>query len=85
VGLVLNPILYGSLKVFAPQIAFLNRMAICFFVVLAVLAVMRLAMPLAVPVELPVNTRMNLESRRDVKVWGVVVVLMTLVLYAIFW
>ncbi len=85
VGLLLNPVLYGGLKLFAPQIAFLNRMAICFVAVLIVLTVMRLAMPMARPVDLPVNPKMNLQTRGDVKIWGALVVLMTLALYAIFW
>lgn len=85
VGLILNPVLYGGLKYFAPGIAFLNRMAICFFVVLAVLTLMRLAIPMAQPVDLPVNEKMNLETKNDVKVWGALVVVLTLVLYAIFW
>lgn len=85
VGLLLNPVLYGGLKIMAPQIAFLNRMAICFAVVLAVLTIMRLAMPMAKPVDLPVNDKINLESRSDVKIFGVVVVILTLGLYAIFW
>lgn len=99
VGLILNPLLYGGLKWadkipgldqtdLGRQIAaipFLNRMAICFFVLLAVLTAMRLAMPLAKPVDLPVNTKINLESKADVKVWGGIVVVCTLALYAIFW
>lgn len=85
VGLLVNPVLYGALKVLAPQIAFLNRMAICFAVVLVVLTIMRLAAPMPRPVDLPVNPNMNLESRADVKVWGALVVLATLALYAVFW
>ena len=99
VGLLLNPVLYGLLK-WADRIpgfgdtelaqnlaglAFLNRMAVCFFVVLAVLTVMRLVMPMPRPVELPVNTQINLESKPDVKFWGIGVVILTLALYAIFW
>jgi hypothetical protein len=60
-------------------------MAICFFVVLIVLTAMRLSRPMAQPVDLPVNPKMNLETKNDVKVWGILVVLMTLALYAIFW
>jgi len=66
-------------------IAFLNRMAICFFIVLCVLAVMRLVNPMPKPVDLPVNEKMNLETRTDVKVWGGLVIVATLVLYAVFW
>ncbi len=99
VGLILNPILYALIKwadwipgigklEFAKQMvgmAFLNRMAVCFFIVLAVLTVMRLAAPMPRPVDLPVNPKMNVQSSRDVKVWGGLVVLATLALYAIFW
>ncbi|NLE62041.1 MAG: hypothetical protein GX616_27100 [Planctomycetes bacterium] len=99
VGLILNPILYALIKwadripnigdlAIAKQLAglaFLNRMAICFAVVLVVLTIMRLAMPMPRPVDLPVNPKMNLESKGDVKVWGALVVLATLALYAVFW
>jgi SSS family solute:Na+ symporter len=99
VGLLLNPLLYGLLKwadkvpvlgqtglaARMSELPFLNRMAICFFVVLAVLTVLRLAMPMPRPVDLPVNPNMNLESRADVKIWGALVVVATLALYAVFW
>ncbi|HPK73023.1 MAG TPA: sodium/solute symporter, partial [Vicinamibacterales bacterium] len=45
VGLLLNPVLYGTLKIAAPHVAFLDRMAICFAAVLAVLAVITLVKP----------------------------------------
>ncbi len=85
VGLILNPILYGSLKYFMPQIAFLNRMAICFGVILAVLTVMTLIKPLAEPVVLPVNAKMDMKTDKGTKIFGMVVIALTLVLYAIFW
>ncbi|MEN6426151.1 MAG: sodium/solute symporter [Phycisphaerales bacterium] len=99
VGLVLNPILYGALKwadkipgfgqtEFAgrlAQIAFLNRMAICFGIILAVLTVMTLVKPLPKPVVLPTNPKMDMTSSRGAKLAGVGVVVLTLVLYAIFW
>ena len=97
VGLILNPVLYGAFKWWvgpwmcrnglwwAPEVSFLDRMAICFFIVLAVLTVMRLARPMPRPVDLPVNPAMNLQTRGDVKIWGVLVVLMTLGLYVVFW
>lgn len=85
VGLLLNPILYGALKYFAPQIAFLDRMAICFGVVLAVLATMTYLNPLEKPVELPVNEKMNLDSSPVAKFFGGVVVVMTISLYILFW
>ena len=85
VGLILNPILYGSLKYAAPQIAFLNRMAICFGVILAVLTVMTLVKPLAQPVTLPVNAKMDMRTDKGTKLCGMVVVALTIILYVIFW
>ncbi len=85
VGLIINPLLYGGLKYFAPGIAFLNRMAICFAVILAVLSIMTLLKPMAQPVTLPVNEAMDMRTDPRTKVFGGAVVLLTLALYVIFW
>jgi SSS family solute:Na+ symporter len=86
VGILLNVILYGALKWFiAPDVAFLNRMAICFGVVMATLAIVTLVKPLAKPVVMPTSDLIALESSKSAKLWGIVVVIATLVLYAIFW
>jgi SSS family solute:Na+ symporter len=85
VGLLLNPVLYGSLKVMAPQVAFLDRMAICFAAVLAVLGLITLLKPMPKPVELPVNAAMDMRVDRGTKVLGGIVVMLTLLLYAVYW
>src|SRR3972149_469589 len=85
VGLLLNPVLYGTLKWAAPGIAFLDRMAICFAVVLTVLAVITLVKPLARPVVLPVNPKMDMTVNTGTKAFGWVVVGLTLTLYVIYW
>ncbi len=85
VGLVLNPILYGLLKWLVPWISFLDRMAICFFAVVAVLTVITILAPMKQPVDLPVNEQMNMETSRGAKAFGVVVVCLTLALYVVFW
>jgi len=85
VGLVLNPILYGTLKYAAPGIAFLDRMAICFAVVVGVLGLITIIRPMPQPVELPVNAAMDMTVNRGTKAFGGLVVALTLVLYAIFW
>lgn len=85
VGLILNPILYGTLKYAAPGIAFLDRMAICFGVIIAVLIAMTIIKPLPEPVVLPTNPKMDMTASRGAKLAGVGVVALTLVLYAIFW
>jgi SSS family solute:Na+ symporter len=85
VGLVVNPIVYGLLKVLAPNLAFLDRMAVCFFVVLGLMALITFLKPLEKPVELPVQTRIALESSPGAKMAGIAVVVVTLVLYGVFW
>jgi len=85
VGLVVNPIIYGLLKVLAPNLAFLDRMAVCFFVVLGLMALITFLKPLEKPVELPVQTRIALESSPGAKMAGIAVVVVTLVLYGVFW
>ncbi len=85
VGLVLNPILYGGLKWAAPDIAFLDRMAICFFAVIAVLTVLTILNPLDKPVNLPENKEMDMRTSRGAKAFGAIVVCLTLALYILFW
>lgn len=86
VGILLNVLLYGALKWFiAPELAFLNRMAICFGSVVAVLAVITWLRPMASPAVLPTTDLINLESSKGAKVGGIGVVLATLLLYALFW
>ncbi len=82
VGLILNPVLYGIFK-FSPQIpglkdigvlqtvagwSFLDRMALCFGLIIAVLAVMTLVRPLPKPVDLPVNPKMDMTTSNGAKV-----------------
>lgn len=98
VGLILNPILYGLFK-FSPMVpglkeiellqqiaawSFLNRMALCFIILLIVLAIITLIDPLKKPVELPVNEKMDMTSSKGTKLFGMVVVVLTVLLYIIF-
>ncbi|MBN2011812.1 hypothetical protein JW960_20960 [candidate division KSB1 bacterium] len=95
VGLILNPILYGILKWGGKTgigfmetlsgLSFLDRMAVCFFIVLATLTVITILKPLPKPVELPVNEKMDVTASKKAKTYGLVVVGLTLLLYVIFW
>jgi solute:Na+ symporter, SSS family len=84
VGLLLNPVLYFLIATLWPDIAFLDRMAICFFTVIAVMWAIGVAKPLAQPVEFTTNTRLKLESSRGAKRAGVGIVVATVVLYIVF-
>jgi SSS family solute:Na+ symporter len=98
IGLLLNPVLYGIFK-FSPSIpvlknigilqtvaawSFLNRMALCFVILLIVLTIVTITKPLKKPVELPVNEKMDMTSSAGTKIFGLVVIALTIVLYVIF-
>lgn len=97
VGIGLNVVAYGAFKWFlgpwivangwwyAEQIAFLDRMAICFFIVLLAGLVLTILKPMKEPVTMPVNDEIALESSGSAKIVGAIVVLATLYLYAVFW
>ncbi len=86
IGIMMNVVLYGALKWFiVPDMAFLNRMAICFGVIVVTLGIVTLIKPLRTPVVMPTTDLISLESSKSAKIWGYVVVACTLVLYGIFW
>lgn len=96
-GIVVNAISYGAFKWligpwltdhgwwFSDQIAFLDRMGICFFIVIAIGVVVTLMHPLEKPVTMPENKEIALEPSRGAKFAGIGVVLATVVLYVMFW
>lgn len=97
VGIGLNVISYAAFKWligpwlvakgwwYADQIAFLDRMAICFFIVLAAGLLLTLIKPMKNPVVMPVNDQIELESSRGAKAVGIGIVFATIALYAVFW
>ncbi len=96
-GILINVVAYAALMLFlgdwivqggwwyADQIAFLDRMAICFFTVLATGLVVTLINPLETPITMPVNENMNMTSSRGAQIAGVCVILVTGCMYYYFW
>lgn len=84
VGLLTNIVAYGLLKVFVPDLQFLNRMAVCFALCLAIMAAITLVRPLPQPMVFRQNTTIALESSRGAKIGGVVVVAIVLLFYFLF-
>ena len=82
---VLGPWIVSKGWWYADQIAFLDRMAICFFIVLLAGIILTLVKPMKNPVVLPVNDQIELESSKGAKIVGGFVVLATIALYAVFW
>jgi SSS family solute:Na+ symporter len=83
-GIVLNAILYGIFKE-SLDVAFLDRMAICFGLVLLTLTVATLVRPLAKPVVLPAHPGYDLTPSRGAKLAGYGVCALTALLYITFW
>ena len=84
VGLLTNIVAYGLLKVAVPGLQFLNRMAVCFALCLAVMAVITAVKPLARPVEFKHNTTIALEGSASARIFGLAVIVLALALYVIF-
>ena len=84
VGLVTNIVAYGAMKLIAPQVQFLNRMAICFVLCLAVMGVITAMIPLKESVKFEQRGTLSLESSKGALFAGIAVVVMTLILYALF-
>lgn len=97
-ALILNPViyaillmLYGNLPVFNDlgitlgQIAFLNRMAITFIIILVVMGSITMLKPLQAPKVMPVRKEFDMRPTPVVLWLGIAVIVMTLILYVIFW
>ncbi|QQL45150.1 sodium:solute symporter family transporter [Sulfuriroseicoccus oceanibius] len=97
VGIGLNIVSYAAFKwVLGPWItkngwwysddmAFLDRMGLCFIIVLLAGAIVTMIAPMRKPVEMPETKEIELETSSGAKLAGGLVVLATLALYVIFW
>lgn len=83
-GLILTVPIYGFLQWQFGGIAFLNRMAITFGIVLLVMYVITLVRPES-PKEMPVREDFDMRPANSVKWLGACVIGLTLLLYVIFW
>lgn len=84
IGLITNIIVYGALRIFIPQIPFLNAMAISFIVCVLVLVIIRLIIPLPQPFVFESRSNIPLESSHGALVGGIFVIILTVALYVIF-
>lgn len=83
-GLLTSIIGYAGLRMAAPSIQFLNRMAIVFGVCVVAMLLARLLAPMREPVRFEANTNLDLASSRGAFAAGVVCILLTLALYVVF-
>ncbi len=84
-ALIGSPIIYGLLMKFTPYIAFLDRMAITFGAVIALLGFLTAFFPRKEPFVPHGETTIDLRTSRSAKVGGVIVVLLTIAMYIYFW
>ncbi len=96
-GIGINVICYAAMKWlvgpwfvtrgwwYSDQIAFLDRMAVCFFVVLLSGVLVTIINPMKQVVQMPVNDQIELKNSPVAKLFGGVVVVATIMLYVIFW
>ncbi len=84
-ALLLNVPIYGVLLKFSGNIAFLNRMAITFVILIFVMAIITKVMPLPQPKVMPIRENFDMKSAPSVIWLGAAVIVITIVLYIIFW
>jgi len=85
VALLLSAPIYGLLMWQGGHIAFLNRMAITFIALIAVLTMMTILKPLKDPVFMPVQQGFDMTPAPALRWLGWLVIAATLALYVIFW
>lgn len=76
---------YGFLQWQFGEIAFLNRMAITFGIILLLMTVITILKPLKEPKQLPKRTDIDMTPTPQLIWIGSAVIVVTLILYAIFW
>ena len=85
-ALVASPVIYAILFFAAENMAFLNRMAITFALILVIMGLLTMFKPMHTPKEMPVRAGFeDIGLAGPVKYLGITVIVITLILYAIFW
>jgi SSS family solute:Na+ symporter len=88
-GLVTNIVCYGGMYLLGrynigPEIQFLNRMAICFGINIVVMTIITILKPMDKPIVFEQKTSLDLKSSKGAFMAGIVVIIITLVLYFLF-
>lgn len=84
-ALILSPVFYGAQLWAFSSIAFLNRMAITFGLILLVMFILTALKPLPQPKIMPVREDIDMKPARSVIWLGGLVIALTILLYIIFW
>ena len=84
-ALLLNVPVYGFLLMYFGDIAFLNRMAITFVLLIITMTAITVLKPLPRPVEMPVRGDIDMKPAPMIKWLGGIVIAITITFYIIFW
>ena len=84
IGMALNIPVYGALLYFLPDIAFLHHMMITFIVIVAAMSIYTLLYPLEHSKPIPVRQQVEYRLTRTVKIWSVLIFVITVGLYLLF-
>jgi SSS family solute:Na+ symporter len=85
-ALIASPLIYGFLFFIAQDMAFLNRMAVTFAIILAIMTLITILKPMDRPKEMPVREGFEeIRLEKSIKYTGITVIAVTLLLYVIFW
>ena len=85
VSLLSSPVIYGSLKFFCPDVAYLDRMTVTFCSIAMIMFLLRLLFPMREAFKLETNTTMDLRTSKSALFFGLIVVVLTVALYAYYW
>ncbi|MCK4837005.1 MAG: sodium/solute symporter, partial [Candidatus Aminicenantes bacterium] len=83
-AMILGIPVYGLCLWLMPEVAFLHHMAITFIILILYMSIVTIKKPLEKPREFPVNRNVDLRSYPGIKLWGSVVIILTVLLYIIF-
>ncbi len=85
-ALIASPVIYGILFFAASDMAFLNRMAITFGLILVIMILMTIIRPLPEQKVMPIREGFeDITLKKPVLYLGIAVIVITLALYAVFW
>jgi SSS family solute:Na+ symporter len=85
VGLLLGPASFWVIKQVAPGISFVNRASLAFGIVVAAMLLITVLKPLPQPVNLATTSQIDLAPSAAAKRAGIAVVVLTILLYVVFW
>lgn len=83
-GMLLNVPIYGLCLFLMPNVSYMHHMEITFTIIALFIVVMTKIKPLEKPVVLPVRNEIQVKMNNTIKVWSVLLIIVTISLYIIF-